>query len=273
MMWKKIISIVLVLVIINLYPLIIMGFSDENYFNAINPTNTQQSSIKSNFNFIQTNINDEVVYTYNEDNEIYKVVENINMDLKRINSKIYKLNEVKTWDLISEIKTNITVLPLNNNNSIIEIKSTTNNKITSVNKFYINRSFLKNQTNTSMLLSSNSKIKTSSVTYEWRYDGITYGSNKIIKYTLSTVIAVLTAIAGAANGDVVTLACAEAINNIAQNIIADNIPTVYWKMKSWTKWLTSGNGLWYTVGSKVEVWYYSDSNRTQQIGYSYDVDE
>lgn len=101
------------------------------------------------------------------------------------------------------------------------------------------------------------------VEYKWHYLSTSKGSTKIIKLTVGAIVAALAAAAGGA--------AAAGLAYIANEIIQDNIPNVWWTRADYAynqrcpDWPSYPN--WIPAGKyRYKTKYYSNSSRTKYIG-------
>ncbi|MEG2869362.1 MAG: hypothetical protein RR894_16615 [Terrisporobacter sp.] len=96
----------------------------------------------------------------------------------------------------------------------------------------------------------------------WKYSQTLKISTKIAKYTLSAVVSIVTTGVGYAFGGPVGAVAANTINGIAQMIISENIPNIWFSHKFY---VTFKQGTTSLLGEKKITTVYKNSARTKQI--------
>ena len=225
--------------------------------------NENEVSTKTNFYFIQTTDLSSVEYTYEENNKSYLVKENANSDLTRINTEIYEVNN----DSNVLVDKYVTTLEVNDN--LLTITKYVDNYTIS-DEININEGYM----NVNNINSRASGTHTGGLQYDyinhkyytlWFDTGTSNGTNKITNYTLTVIIAVLGATSGTAGAGLAA---------VAQIILNEKMPIVYWTKKTQELWEVTYPGRQYigwAVGVKTYTTFYSDSSRTKSLGTETDV--
>lgn len=234
-------------------------------------SNSVLSLRKDNFNYIEGAPGDKhLVYTYDSNGSTYKVIENASDSFDEVNSTIYKKN--KNGVFVEFATQNLTV-----NESTFTQKTNINGKVTVETldvSFNVSESI---NTLSGLDVSPFMAAKVQDMYCEpilgdcytvrgWQWEGPnTNGSNSIVNWTVTAIVAVIVFIASDGNGK---LAGAAAAGAIANKIVDDLIPVVYYTQWYYTRRLENPpRGLqnfivasnWYTV-------FYSDSDRKNEIG-------
>lgn len=261
-MKKRLLSVLLSIVCLsNIITPFSVNAADYNL--AVN--NTQQTSdtetsdsYKTNFNFTQTSDLTNVEYTYEENNKTYLVKENSNEDLSVINTDVYEIG-TDTNILVNQYVTTLVV----NNNILTVTKSDGNNTICDTINLKENNKTVKKA------ISRASGTYNGGLQYDyinhkyytlWFSTGSSNGSNKITVYSLTAIIAIIGSVTGAGGA---------AVSAIAQIILSENLPIVYWTKSYQELWEVTYPGRQYignAVGEKIHTSFYRDSSRSSYIG-------
>lgn len=231
-------------------------FDSKINYTTQTSANETEVSTKTNFNFIQTSDLSNVEYTYEENNKSYLVKENANDDLSIINTEIYD-NESNV--LVDKF---VTTLDVNNNLLTVTkyVDNYTMSDVININDGYIDADNISSRA---------SGTHTGGLQYDyinhkyytlWFDTGTSNGTNKITNYTLTVIIAIV----GAASGTV-----GAGVSAIAQIILNEKFPIVYWTKKTQELWEVTYPGRQYigwAVGIKTQTTFYSDSSRNNSIG-------
>lgn len=248
---------------LSLFLTLIMLFLSSTQAFAVSPS---ANNTKTNFDFISTDNLDYIHYTYEENGENYKVIENtdnINSKKSKITSTIYKLNESNIYELVSKYNTIVSiedncikVETLKNGKSEVEyIETDTRNGSISLISSHVESQ--------SEQLNARPRVGLTN----WIYSDTWKTSTKIAQWTLSVVIAVITqAVSGSTGGaGAVVLA---GVSEVARIVVEELIPTVYFTKTSYLKFETFDGVINYypPVGELVNTRCYSDRARTDYIG-------
>lgn len=221
------------------------------------------SSVKSNFNFLNTSDLSDVKYTYDEDGKTYLVKESANIDVTEINTEIYEVGE-ESNTLVEKFTTYIDksndILTVSKFDNGIEISSQTIGTVDG--RLEVN--------NVETYAVDYNKPYTGYVNYDGRYNkyyttwefATKYnGSNRIYKFTLSVVIGVLSGISG--NPRIVN-----GVTTAAQYIVNNSIKDVFYTREDHELHQITAAGWYYgtPVGTRAYVDFYADSSRRFHIG-------
>lgn len=240
---------------------VITGLMILTSFSAI-PLNTVKASSDLEYKEETKNVNilnndlSNFVYTYEEEGNSYKVVEQTSPDMTHVESKIYIKDSNGKYYLQSELKTDINVT-----NNIMEIKEISNGKI-NIETIDVN-SFLQGEDDKNVGMQSRAEQPTIT---GWQHYSTTKGSNKFAKKTASVIAAGLGAAIGATvPGKVVSAFVGGSLSAIAAEIVNSNIDVVYNTQVSYRRWEKFKIGHPRAIGEKVTTTFYKDSARKKQI--------
>jgi hypothetical protein len=188
---------------------------------------------------------------------IYQVEEVISDDLSSVESKFYVLGELGK-EYIGQQTTLIEKEGEYLNVSVMEDGEVIDSQSYDVVDNSLDTQ--KPSNNVSETLTANAAVET-----KWFSQGIYNGSNNIYRYTVAAIVAALAAAAGSP--------AAAGLAAIAGMAIGEQWTVIYWTCETWVlcerssswpsypDWIMAGQYLYQT-------WYYSDSARTNQIGYT-----
>lgn len=226
----------------------------------------QMSDGISSLDLIQVDLSDKVIYTYEQNDKTYKVEETLqyNNDTTEIESKIYEETSTDKYLHVGTLNTTVNSIP---ENSAVELTVEQNNKVVSHDIISTQTINVNNET------PSESSVNPTATypIYEWRYQGVSYGNTKILRYTVSAIITALATAVGFKTAGKAGTVVANVLADIAKNVILDKIQLVYWKRNLWYYYMNNSI-TWHYVGDKKKVWFYSDANRTNLINYVEEVD-
>lgn len=215
----------------------------------------ENSTGRKNVNIIKLD-NNSAIYTYEENGKSYKVIESITDNFDYVSSKIYVLNNSGDYILDSTIITEV-------KNGIITV-STTKNGNTVVEKSNLTSSF------TSNMSRKESNIQEYSLEYpyedltSWEFSGTFKGSDRIKKYTLLAVTAVIANIVNGLGGGILSSSAVTAVSTVAGAIISDDIPVIYYTQDVYYKYIKDMPTKLPRAEKTITV-FYSDKDRTDKI--------
>lgn len=267
---KRILSFVLICTIISTTFSTKVLAIDSQKQTDINLSSYSEQYKKENFELIEDNIYNKVIYTYEENGKKYKVEERASQDLSEVNSQLYVMNALGEYVLEKNIKTKFIVEKQNENlksSTVIKAELSENGECIDIQ--YIP---LMNDNLNEFEYQDNTIDVKEVPTYKWVYDGFYQGNTKIVRYTVTGVVALLGTIAGVAvGGGFATQVAINVATAIAYQVVSDNIPLLWWSSNIWRYRMYNGI-FWVDVGNKELTYFYSDSNRTQLIDSIYDID-
>lgn len=212
---------------------------------------------KDNYEFLGYD-NNIILSQFTVDGQKYQIEETIDETVSTVFSNYYKISNDKkeyigqTQTIISNIADNLSVVQILENGNVVDSQLV---NFSDSNTYY-------NPDHDDIV---DTVMPMASVEYKWHYQYTINGSTKIIKYTLGAIIEVLSYAAGGV--------AAAGLGYIAQQIIDDNIPNVWWTKDvyaynqrcpdwpSYPDWIPAGK---YRYRTK----YYSNSSKTKYISSS-----
>lgn len=212
---------------------------------------------KGNYEFLGDN-NNIILSQFTVDGQKYQIEETIDETVSTVFSNYYKISNDKkeyigqTQTIISNITNDVSVVKILENGNVIDSQLI---NFSGSNTYY-------NPNHDDIV---DTVMPMASVEYKWHYLYTSNGSTKIIKYTIGAIIEVLAYAAGGA--------AAAGLSYIAQAIIDDKIPDVWWTQDvyaynqrcpdwpSYPDWIPAGK---YRYRTK----YYSNSSKTKYISSS-----
>lgn len=243
--------------------------SSNTFINTNSKVTQITNDKKSNLKVLNNSLSN-TQYTYNQGGKSFKVIEHANDNCTIIDSTVYIKQDNDEYTLYSKIQTTIengTITQKTTKDSVTTLES---DKIDSLVKSNVN-------SNNSSLLFSQSNIvapppEGGSTLTPWQYSGHFTGSNRIFKYTLTSVATVLGIVIAGPIGGQGGAILGGIVSNIASSIINDQIDTVYYAQDVWYRYTTLPSGMKLPRAERTYTKFYSDRNRTQQIGspVSYD---
>lgn len=191
-----------------------------------------------------------LVYTYKSNGSTYKVIENTSNAFDKVDSIIYKQDT--SGNFVEYATQNLTIA----NGQLFTLKTTaggeSKTEIQTVNV----------PTKRFMARASYNGTPVSPWWYDW-----SDGSTKILNWTVSAVTAAIVVIAGA-NVGVPSQALLAAAGVIADKIIGDRIPILYYEQKYGER--TSVVVPSMVVVSSWDTWWYGDSKFTDYVGKTFE---
>lgn len=240
---------------------ILCPIQTEASANNIKESVSMLSLDKDNLTFLEGNAGDKyIVYTYETNGTIYKVEERINEDFTEVHSIIYARNtmgefvEYAIQDTALDTNTNQITVTTNENGAIdSETQQLPTNNIQSLYRAGMNDVIMPFDSYNGYPVSN------------WWYDSWRNGSTRIDRYTVSSVVIVLTAIATASTAGTAAIVIGS-IGGLATLIVGDQVPLVYYTQRYAEK--TSLKIPNFVVGSRWETKWYLDSGRIYQTEYT-----
>ncbi|MDW2796100.1 hypothetical protein RZO55_00675 [Clostridium boliviensis] len=242
------------------------SFNSTIAFAATNETNQEMNQSllslkKSNFNYLEGKPGDtHLVYTYESNNDKYKVIENASDNFEKVNTTIYVENTEGVF-----VKYATQTLTINNFTSTL---STNENGYVTTEKqdlSSVKKSELLNNNFISSALASGSYqgYKVSN----WKQISTTNSSTRITNYSATAVFAIIAYIAADGATEGLSGAVVAAISAVAGKIIDEAIPIVYYRqIYSEKKLINPPLALRnFVVGSKWLTYFYSDKSHSQFI--------
>ena len=193
---------------------------------------------KGNYEFLGDN-NNIILSQFTVDGQKYQIEETIDETVSTVFSNYYKISNDKkeyigqTQTIISNITNDLSVVKILENGNVVDSQLI---NFSGSNTYY-------NPNHDDIV---DTVMPMASVEYKWHYLYTSNGSTKIIKYTIGAIIEVLAYAAGGA--------AAAGLSYIAQAIIDDKIPDVWWTQDVYA----------YRYRTK----YYSNSSKTKYISSS-----
>jgi hypothetical protein len=210
---------------------------------------------KDNYNFIEGEIGDtHMVYTYESNGSLFKVVEDASENFDKVNSTIYI---EKDGQFVEYATQNVSVI-----DSVFTLTLNENGVITTEeHDFSEKNTESKNDGNYSI----NSTYNGEPVS-EWVYEQHN-GNNKITVYTIVAVVAIVGFIAVEATGGLAAGAAVTGVTAVASFIISEHLQYVYYSQYYAQR--TSKVVPTMVVACKWETFYYADPSHTTSIGYTF----
>lgn len=240
------------------------SLSQQRIVSTNQSNNSVLSLKKDNFNYLEGKPGDtHLVYTYDSNGSTYKVVENASENFDKVNSTIYTKNN--TGIFVKYATQNLTV-----NNSTFKLRTDENGIVTTEvqDLSSVKESDVLNNKISSRRLASGSYqgYKVSS----WKHLDTIKGSNRIEKYTVTAVTAVLVYIATDAATGGLSTAAVVAIGAVANKIVDEAIPYVYYRQFYYEKKLINPPYSLknFVVGSRWRTYYYGNSDLHGSIGHA-----
>jgi hypothetical protein len=202
---------------------------------------------RSNLQIINDNF-DNYEYTFDENGESFKIIEQISSDLKEVHSQIYKKDNLGDYQLDENKITNIKT------DGTVEITTTTSDKHT------LNESFQLDFANINVVSSSKDD---SSLTVNanptpltgWQWSRTDQYSSQVYTLTIAAIIAAL--------GAYIPGATASFLAAVANLIFLNNVTKVYYTVYVYFKFIV-GTSL--PRAELDNTYVYSDSARTNLLG-------
>lgn len=236
--------------------------TNQNLTNIVDEKNDLTALLvkgKENYKILDINGNS-IISQFSIGNQNYVIDEIISNSYDEVISKYYKevnghneyLGQAKT--IVNKVTENLSNIQILEGNNIVDSQYLENG----------NTIYDKNHDKLELNIVPFAKVE-----YKWHYLFTNNGSTKIIKYTVGAIITTLAAAAGGAG--------AAGLAYIANEIIQDNIPNVWWTRDtyaynqrcpdwpSYPDWIPAGK---YRYRTK----YYSNSSRTKYISSSDYID-
>ncbi|MGO4732156.1 hypothetical protein [Paenibacillus sp. 2KB_22] len=218
-----------------------------------------QPVLDSNVEFVLNNNNitdfvlineslDNYEYTYEQNGEMFKVIENTDSSFKKVNSSIYKKDTKGNFELIIEREMTFE----SNQNGEIIVTTTENN---STSQEVVSVSSTSSPSRTQKQDNGSITINNSYLT-GWKSDGSTNYTNNIVAYTVIAISALI--------ANTVPWAPAKWLNTVAAAIYLRNTSTIYYTQFNWGRYLLASPLT--QIADRRTVYVYSDSARTNQVG-------
>lgn len=188
------------------------------------------------------------VYTYMEDGVEYKVVENANDNLTYVKSDIFVKDGNGDYELesstITDVQADKIVITKTEDGQVIE---------NVVDLLKMNEEGIKEYNDFARADVSG-----------WTLHYTQYYSYRIYTYTLVSITAVVTGVAGFFTG--VTPVVTGAIATIASYILDDHIERVWYEVDVHYKYIPMANDYRYKVAERASEYHFADENRTIYLG-------
>lgn len=246
------------------FTICITSFNSTVAFAATNVTNQEMNQSllslkKSNYNYLEGKPGDtHLVYTYESNNDTYKVIENADDNFEKVNTTIYVENTEGVF-----VKYATQTLTINNFTSTLTTNE--NGYVTTEQQDLLPAKKSQNNNFISSALAAGSYqgYKVSN----WKQISTTNSSTRITNYSATAVFAVIAYIAADGATDGLSGAVVAAISAVAGKIIDEAIPIVYYRqIYSEKKLVNPPLSLRnFVVGSKWLTYFYSDKAHSQFI--------
>jgi len=225
--------------------------------NEISISVSKLTQEKQNISFLEGNPGDKhLVYTYESEGNTYKVEENANSDLSKVNSVIYlensdaKFVEYATQNTEVDLKNALVKVTTNENGSI-------NTDIQPLSVIAPNNFDIHDRSGGIKPFDSFMGGPVSS----WNYDTWRNGSTRFQRYTVTAVVATLTGIVTLAQPELTVIS--GTVGALAAQIVSDQIPLLYYKQRYAEKKSLVATSV--IVASKWDTIFYTDAGRTSEI--------
>lgn len=214
-------------------------------------TESTLSEARSNIQFIEGNPGDtHLVYTYTQNGNVYKSVENASSDFKEVECKIYVLNENNTYSIYSTQHVSIDSKG-NPNITIDYAKGGVEQRVIDV---------------ASEKPSLSKQAYTTDVEWEWVTEYRDGSKANLKNLAISALISAIAAIACFYSSGALAAASISAVNTIAQGLFGLNADRVYYhKIINWRHSPKS----YFVIDETEWTEFYSDSRHTNYLGYTY----
>lgn len=246
------------------FTICLTAFNSTVAFAATNVTNQEMNQSllslkKSNYNYLEGKPGDtHLVYTYESNNDTYKVIENADDNFEKVNTTIYVENTEGVF-----VKYATQTLTINNFTSTLTTNE--NGYVTTEQQDLLPTKKSQNNNFISSALAAGSYqgYKVSN----WKQMSTTNSSTRITNYSATAVFAVIAYIAADGATDGLSGAVVAAISAVAGKIIDEAIPIVYYRqIYSEKKLVNPPLSLRnFVVGSKWLTYFYSDKAHSQFI--------
>ncbi|MBE5988751.1 MAG: hypothetical protein E7250_13600 [Paenibacillaceae bacterium] len=246
------------------FTICLTSFNSTVAFAATNVTNQEMNQSllslkKSNYNYLEGKPGDtHLVYTYESNNDTYKVIENADDNFEKVNTTIYVENTEGVF-----VKYATQTLTINNFTSTLTTNE--NGYVTTEQQDLLPAKKSQNNNFISSALAAGSYqgYKVSN----WKQMSTTNSSTRITNYSATAVFAVIAYIAADGATDGLSGAVVAAISAVAGKIIDEAIPIVYYRqIYSEKKLVNPPLSLRnFVVGSKWLTYFYSDKAHSQFI--------
>lgn len=246
------------------FTICLTAFNSTVAFAATNVTNQEMNQSllslkKSNYNYLEGKPGDtHLVYTYESNNDTYKVIENADDNFEKVNTTIYVENTEGVF-----VKYATQTLTINNFTSTLTTNE--NGYVTTEQQDLLPAKKSQNNNFISSALAAGSYqgYKVSN----WKQMSTTNSSTRITNYSATAVFAVIAYIAADGATDGLSGAVVAAISAVAGKIIDEAIPIVYYRqIYSEKKLVNPPLSLRnFVVGSKWLTYFYSDKAHSQFI--------
>ena len=260
----QIISIRKLIASILTFTICLTSFNSTVAFAATNVTNQEMNQSllslkKSNYNYLEGKPGDtHLVYTYESNNDTYKVIENADDNFEKVNTTIYVENTEGVF-----VKYATQTLTINNFTSTLTTNE--NGYVTTEQQDLLPAKKSQNNNFISSALAAGS-YQGYKLT-NWKQISTTNYSTRITNYSATAVFAVIAYIAADGATDGLSGAVVAAISAVAGKIIDKAIPIVYYRqIYSEKKLVNPPLSLRnFVVGSKWLTYFYSDKAHSQFI--------
>ena len=219
-----------------------------------------ENSKRTNFNFISVEDLANIEYTYEENGITYKVIESSNLELSKVNTRIYEQVN-NQYILISSYETEIIIN--DSNIELIKIEDGNNNieviSLGEINKVY--------DGNVSELFEKIERGERSGKVTEsyWLLHSSFDGSSKIKERTYSVVVILITGILALKFPSASPVL--SGVTYLALDIIDEAIEDVYYTKKWYYKWpMRDGQRLTPAFAERADAFFYTDNSRRTLIG-------
>lgn len=225
-------------------------------FTMINPLahTYAESNTKKEDLIIVNSDRENFIYTYIENGVEYKVKENSTEDYKYIESEIYSKVKGENYELV-EMRT----FNMDDDYATQIIK---NVKTGSVETEKVQVSNLISVENTTKISKNDISTRKDPEAPVWKYSQTLKTSTRIAKFTLSAVVSIVTTGVAYYFAGPIGTPGANVINGIAQMIISENIPNIWF---THVYYLTFKPGTNFILGEKKVTSVYKNSARTSMI--------
>lgn len=217
---------------------------------------TENQDVRQNLTYIQGNPGDEyLVYTYDEMEKHYKVIDKTNDDFSNVSSEIYVLGKDGKYKLIETQSVKV-----EEDKSINFVRKLENGQA-------IMRNIKMDSDNVPQVLLEDKKISslksTAPALGPWKSSKIS-GNKNITNMAVSAIIAVIVAAVAEKVSSKVTKALVNGIGSVADNLYSQKAKKGYYTGTYY--WRTLKNNVFAIMAEKKNLKWYSNKSKTKYTG-------
>jgi hypothetical protein len=240
---------------------------------------TELSLAKYNYKFLEGEIGDKyLVYTYESNGSKFKVVEESNDSFTKVESKIYKKDELDNFEeyaqQVFEISNSMSILTTIVNNNIEVEKQNfdlLDNLSTSSFNIGIEKETINSIKDINSIKGSNGIYNGYEVT-SWLYQGVTKSSVNVSSYTITAVSSLLFHMVTKRFSGEPLASVISVVSGITTTIITNHISVIFYERFYYEKKLVNPPFSLqnFVVGSKWSTYIYEDPYHNQLVGHTID---